>query len=256
MDEEEDIDIASLSMNERVALLMEELPAPVQEFLKGPERDAVSLRISQKYGLHADTAGVFERAYLFMLLGVYTPEEFAQELRDAGVDETTVRGIATDVNEQVFKKLRAEEEQGTAPPSQAERAPAVPLMSVEAPPSPAPSFQIPKPETPGINLLEQHAPVSQASSVVIPVAPAPVASRTMAADMEMAAHGLQGNAVSPARSFQTASVPITRMPEPSAPVMTPGPSSAPTTPPIPQPSPPPVPIAKEYGADPYREPLT
>jgi hypothetical protein len=56
-----------LSMNEKIAILMEDLPVPVQNFLRGPERDAVSSELSTKYNLHADQAGVFERSFIYML---------------------------------------------------------------------------------------------------------------------------------------------------------------------------------------------
>jgi hypothetical protein len=42
-----------LSMNEKIAILMEDLPVPVQNFLRGPERDAVSSELSTKYNLNA-----------------------------------------------------------------------------------------------------------------------------------------------------------------------------------------------------------
>jgi len=117
---EDDVNISDLSLDEQMAVLMTELPEPIQRFLQSPERDAVSLRLTQKHGLHADVAATFERAYLYMLLGVYTPDEFVHELRKGGVDDTTIRGLATDVNEQVFKRLREQEKQSS---DRAERVP-------------------------------------------------------------------------------------------------------------------------------------
>jgi hypothetical protein len=154
----------------------------------------------------------------------------------------------------------------------------------------------------------------QASGVVATVSSEPYLpyARTMAEDMERAAHGLTGTPASPARSFQTASVPVTfaqpraaqvqapvaqpqTMPapqqqQPAQPLYAPASVVTPWTPsypsqfsapqqvPVPSyavPTPPsapvmaPVrltpidrsrtgnaPITKEFGSDPYREPIS
>lgn len=252
-------DIDDLSLGEQIDILMEELPLPVQNFLRSPERNAVSLELTRKYQLHADTAGVFERAYLYMLLGIYTPDEFVQELRNGGVSEETIKGLTNDVNELVFKRLRKEEQQPPPPASfrTPPPRPSVPLPRVgeeEVPPNlpgqniaPAPPPPAPPPQAPSVPIY-RNEPTLQV--------PAPHV-RTMAEDMQQASHGMQGRPVTPARSFQTASVPITSAPPPVPP---PPPSYVP-------PAPAPVrltpvdrahagaPITKEYGSDPYREPI-
>jgi hypothetical protein len=85
------------------------LPGPIQDFLTGPERDAVTIRISNAHNLHADQAGAFQKAFIFMLMGISSPEEFVSELIEAGIPELTVRALANDVNEMVFKPLREKE---------------------------------------------------------------------------------------------------------------------------------------------------
>jgi hypothetical protein len=281
-----------LSMNEKIAILMEDLPVPVQNFLRGPERDAVSSELSTKYNLHADQAGVFERSFIYMLLGVYTPEEFVQELTDAGIPQDTVRGLTADVNERVFKPLQ-NAERATVPPTPI----AVPVP-VYAPPAPAP-FVPPTPVVPAsiysapVPTPQPVAPAPQpfAQSAAIPVSPAPVptyehpAVRTMAHDMQMMKEGGHAQPTwqpsSPARTFQTSSVPNTGSFAQSAPAIpstpaVPQPQSAPiySAPVQPRPAPPiphnlpgqpapfnaphapaasSPPIIKEYGVDPYRE---
>ena len=103
-----------LSIEDAIGTLLEGLPKEVRDFVTGPERSRVALSLSQKYRLHADEAGEFERAYIFMLLGISSPEEFVDTLTKAGIPAESVRGLAKDVNEQVFVPLRRVE-QGAQP---------------------------------------------------------------------------------------------------------------------------------------------
>lgn len=145
MDASQEQELESLPFEQRIALLMGDLPAPLQRFLRSPERDAVSLRISQKYQLHADQAGVFEQAYLYLLIGVNSPDEFVQDLKKAGIAEDTIRGLAADINEQVFKKLQQEERGAVSTPAPVTPvvvpAPAVPVMPPAEKDSPASALQ-------------------------------------------------------------------------------------------------------------------
>ena len=125
----ETIDVNSLSAQEKISILVEDLPDPIKRFVQSPERDAVSLKLSQKYNLHADDAGVFDQAYIFMLLGIYTPDEFVSQLRQASFNPDTIRGLTNDVNEMVFKKLR-DEEQKQSGATEPVKDTAVPLMNI------------------------------------------------------------------------------------------------------------------------------
>ncbi|MDB5244991.1 MAG: Phage Tail Collar [Parcubacteria group bacterium] len=285
--DEETIDTDTLSLDEKMAILMDELPGPIQDFLSSPERDATSLRLTQKYGLHADQAGAFERGYIYMLLGIYNPDEFVQALREAGIAADTVRSLTNDVNEQVFKKLREEELNPESFPKPAYRSePAkveVPVMQVGAPQEQTPPVAAPiQPAVstpPPFNLIQpQQAAVPAPFTEVTPAMP-PV--RTMASDINLIQHSelapaLPGQGTvqaephpwqtSPAQSFQTASVPYTSMPPasraiPAPPVVQlpnewrPQPTPVPSTV-VPQKiehAPQSQPLTKEYGSDPYRE---
>jgi hypothetical protein len=310
---EEDIDISQLSFEQQVAFLMRDLPEPVQKFLQSPERNQISLELARKYNLHADAAGVFEKAYILMLLGVNTPDEFVQDLRDEKIDEATIRGLANDVNEKVFKRLREEERDGVAPVPQRPQVPVMevgsrapipanlpgqetlptPIAPPTAPTAPlTPPDAIPPPQIPPVSYAPpvQPAPAYQAPApipiysnpVAPPPAPAPAprpAVRTMESDVELITQGYQ-----PSASEQPFQNPL------SQPAYTPAPA-----PPLPSPLPPPMPtyqapvqpiaapeltipaypppamasvhrtpidrtherdpIRKEYGSDPYREPI-
>ena len=92
-----------------VMSVLRTLPVPIQEFLTSPERDSVTVRIVGRYNLHVDQSGQFQKAFLFMLMGIFSPEEFVNNLVEAGISEETVRSLANDVNEMVFKPLREKE---------------------------------------------------------------------------------------------------------------------------------------------------
>ncbi|KND51519.1 MAG: phage Tail Collar [Parcubacteria bacterium C7867-007] len=345
---EEEINTDELDLNQQIAVLMRELPKPVQDFLKSPERDAVSLELSTKYSLHADQAGVFSRAYLFMLLGVYTPDEFIQELREAGISEPSIQGITADVNERVFKRLQNAERSYVAPvpvqpapvtpiqvPVQTQAVPPAPVTPPVVPIQPVPAAPVvpismptpfgPVPKSMPSVLPQVTAPLPPPVPMPVPppepVVPAYVAPevqqqavRTMAHDMQMmkeaAEHphpvhhepvpvhanstppAISWQPNSPARSFQTSSVPNTlaapsihpapTVPVPPMPAAPPIPSAPapvhplpPSAAPVPHNLPtqpaaypwqqqqtvtPPtmpqangIPIVKEYGVDPYRE---
>jgi len=227
--DEDQINTDELTLDQKVQILMGELPRPVQEFLRSPERDRVSLELSSKYNLHADQAGVFSRAYIYMLLGVYTPEEFVQELRDTGIAEATVQGLTQDVNERVFKRLQNAQRDSSVPAP--EPAPYIPPA-----PKPQTTLSVPAPFAPVPQSMPATAPISappapsaSASSYATPHPEQP-ALRTMAQDMqemkEEREHPHQASQTpvpphvwqpsSPARSFQTSSVPNTQtMPAPA-----------------------------------------
>lgn len=240
-----------------IATLVHDLPKPVQDFVSGPERDKTVQDLAAKYKLHVDQAGVFEQAFIFMLLGVSTPEEFVQKLMATGLSQETVNGLVTDVNERVFMRLR-DAERTAAPIRTEQRAPA-PLV-----PPPALDYQ-------------PAAQILPGSSVPVPTpAPAPEvqqsvpAARTMAGDMETLKH--PGNPTTVVHAASGSSVHVYHAPPPPPPAPEPAPLPPPpppvVAPPIPVPVPPPVairpqapsfdapqPITKEYGVDPYREPV-
>lgn len=300
-------DISGMALNEQIAVLMDKLPVPVQNFLKGPERDAVSLVLARKYHLHADAAGIFERAYIFMLLGVYTPEEFVEELRDGGITEENIKGLTADINDLVFKRLR-EEERAAEPVAPAPAKPQVPVMQVGSrmegpgqgtPPQapvppipqqpPSPPAQAPQPvpiPSPVIQPVPVQAPpIYSAAPIPVPPPPAPsyqattpiygnapaapapqhVPARTMESDVERLTQNYQAVAAGQPVAQPAYSVPPP-MPPP-APVPPP-PPVIPATPaypppamasvrltPVDQPRATSAPLTKEYGNDPYREPI-
>lgn len=259
---EAELDTTQLDFEQKVDLLEDTLPNPVREFLHSKERDAISLTLTRKYGLHVDAAAAFERAYLYMLLGVHSPEDFAEDLREAGISAQIIQGLATDLNELVFIPLRRKEMASpisgyaaAEPTSHTPTASGVPMPQVGGP-------SVPVKTGPLSNSLPQNLIANPPRLVP---ATQPVV-RTMAHDMDVLQHPEMAGQVTPARSFQTASIPYTAAPMvPPASVsvppqvheaaarITPPPMNLPgSQPPAPVPR---TPIVKEYVGDPYREPI-
>jgi len=141
------------TVEDAVALLVSELPLSVQQFVTGPERARVALTLSQKYNLHVDQAGEFERSFIFMLIGISTPEEFVENLKEAGLTPEQVRGLTEDVNKEVFMKLReAEKNQPVNPPPVQPVAPRPAPQPIQITPrSPVPIYS-PLPSTPSLRM--------------------------------------------------------------------------------------------------------
>ena len=251
------------AMRGNLATIVENLPAPVRDFVSSDKPDQIVLELSQKYQMHADQAGKFHQSLLFMLLGVYDPGKFVDRLLSAGLPESAITGILEDLNRLVFTPLRQSEAAPVAPA----RPPVVPVPAPLAPPvlatsSPLPTApQIPDP------FAALTRPSDTSSAPVSPVAPPTM--RTMAHDIEGMKTG-----VAPA-SYTMSAPPAAPAPVPKAPEQAPLPPSwaAPVAPPSDAPSFTRVPgsspasrnappdlhevtsTLQKYGIDPYREPM-
>ncbi len=239
-----------LSLNSALATLLQDLPKPVQDFVTGPERSRIALSLSEKYSLHVDQAGEFERSYIHMLLGISSPEEFVDTLTKAGLPPETVRGLAKDVNEQVFVPLRKAEQAPPAPkqevspvlpgtslpvpPPVPHRVPTPPLVAPpsvnQAPPAHPYIYGVPPMPQHVIYMLQYGMPYGPAPMYVWPQNPQP-----WPVPQGIPMEHLQQAAA--AASDPSVPTPVPALPPPS-PVY---------TPPVPQP------LTKEHVADPYRE---
>lgn len=241
--------MADFTLEQSIALLLSQVPEQIQRFVLYELSDT-ALDLMATHRLHVDQAEVLEKQLMLMLLGQVGPADFSKSLQDSGVSEETVRNIVTDINEQIFKKLRDKERneafQAVSYRSQPDH---VSLPTPEIKPL-APAYAAPSTEkdTPAAQVQDDVAPGR------LPILPG---------SMPPTPHPWQ---TSPARSFQTASVPYTSVPYVSQPVRTepvrqPA-QSQPVQPPagyIP-PQPPPAPVlpnqmSRDYAIDPYREPI-
>lgn len=168
-------DESQQTINQAVGTLLASVPDPIRKFLTGPERDKITVELANKYHLRADQAGEFQRAFIFMLLGISDPNEFISTLQAVGISASIIDGITKDVNEQVFSRLQQEERSAIqpAPPPK----PLVPPMTVGMRQQPAPMPPIvPKPSMPAAPPAQPTAPKPPA----LPVPPAPPIPKPLA----------------------------------------------------------------------------
>lgn len=271
---------------ELVLRAFNQAPAIIQESLSDGKAVDFMESMLTRYHLHIDTVGYVMEFIRNMLLGLLKPDEFIGKLNSVGISAELARRITADLNAEVFVPLRDEMKKGGAMTRPA-TIPQVPVMKVAKPaPVPPPLAPTPTPVptpsiAPAFNLVHDvpagpmpaAAPVmSQPAprSAAEPVPPTPMV-RTMQHDIDLLQHGVQASAypapsptsglhpsqLTPAQSFQTASVPVTSVPMPSSPTppappqITPMPSR-PVQHLAPQPS---IPPTSNPSSDPYREPV-
>ncbi len=131
------------SVDAAVASLFSELPRAVQEFILSPKRAQIAIDLSQKYSLHVDQAGVFERSYMLMLLGALSPEDFARELTQSGITPDVAQKLIVEVNQLVFVPIQQAERSEPKPePAPVTPVPAPTPVSAVPPTVPAPSVPV------------------------------------------------------------------------------------------------------------------
>lgn len=252
------------------------LPEVIRTYLAEGKIGEIVTDIGAKYSFHVDVVGKLARNASYMLMGLVSPAELLGELVLEGIDSGVAKSVLAELNTRIFIPLR--EEMHKAPstaPSEEEANRVTEQSSQEALPTRAPEPIAPTPTVQ--SPTDQETPSSAASTGEPPVqvmppllaqqqsavpeqhyVPAPVElphARTMAEDMALVSQGLRPGSATPARSFQTASVPVTvsyprtaALPERAfAPTSTPSPASPPFQGSRPE--------TKQYGGDPYREPI-
>lgn len=222
-----------------IAVLLNQAPQPVQDFILN-KLSTLTLDLTVEYALHLDQGAVLERELLLMLLGQVSPAEFSNILKESGIPSADVRSILDELNEQVFKKLLKEEIHKSDSASVQRVQSEVPLMKIET------TVPTPTPQQPLYNLVRPQI-------------------RTMQTDIENVNKvapqitTLHPSQTTPAQSFQTASIPMTKQWDPTAmsgggiPHITPS-SPITNTPPVQQRSME-KPSVTERSSDPYREPI-
>lgn len=256
-----------LSLEVAVEALLQDLPKPVQDFVTGPDRSRIALSLSEKYQLHLDQAGEFERSYMHMLLGISSPEEFVDTLIKAGIAPETVRALANDVNEQVFVPLRKAEQVpqrtpvapapgATLPGSSVPVPPPIPHRPEPAPLVPPPSLvPPPAPQMPHYMYMQPHMPQQMLymPQYGMPYGPTPMYVWPQAPQPWPIPQGMSMEHLQQFNAHHQASIPPAS-PAPSQPraFETERPAYAPPPHPV-APLTQTQPLAKEYVADPYRE---
>ena len=159
------------NLSQNLGLLLDSVPAPVREYIE----ENLSRKIQefmQRYSLHVDQGGVLRSELLIMMLGQQEPAEFMQELRNAGIPEAAVQSLMHDINEEIFKPIRAAERGSVAaaasPVPVAEAAPDPVPVSPPAPPTPAPVPAAPPNPQMHTMAADQAAVMAQAAQPINP----------------------------------------------------------------------------------------
>lgn len=245
----------------------EQAPQAVQDSLTdGSAIDFID-KLVPRYRLHVDVAGLATETIRDTLLGLTNPNEFVSQLTAIGMEQATAEQLTADLNAEVFIPLRdALRANGTTPTSLS-RIPSVPRPEVgqgsRYPAGPvAPTPSLPPEDSRALaaspNLLVRTMATDQ-QAVMAGTTPVPVA--------------VPPHIPTPARSFQTSSIPSTALsaPSPIVPAEVVAPIAIPNTPPTGSLAAPvavtPPPVAPETESvaarpaqtaahtDPYREPI-
>lgn len=118
---------------------MQTLPQILRDYLVQQKYTQVTKNLMFKYQLRVDQGGVLEQEIILLLMGIDSPDEFAQSLAtEARLDKAVIAGIMADVNTQIFIPLRQEMEHGEAKTETPKPQPAAPVR--EGAPSYIPEY--------------------------------------------------------------------------------------------------------------------
>lgn len=93
--------------NEQILEKYEQLPDDLKEAIFSVEMTEAIKGIGDKYGLHIDKIGALANEAGMVMFGATRPKDFVPNLMSRlGVDKDTANKIASDVNSQVFLKVR------------------------------------------------------------------------------------------------------------------------------------------------------
>jgi hypothetical protein len=231
----------------------ENAPEPIQEALTDGLAISFILKLRSRYALHVDTTDTVTQNIRNMVLGLMTPSDFLTSLSQLGIPDDTARKLTADLNQEVFIPLRDQvrkEQPSLQAPQQPKNLPLVTRPRVTAPVQNE-IAETSKAEVPPFNLIRPSEPVRTMGKDIALIKATPQRPAIEKAAPAMT-HTMQPEHATPARVFQTASIPV-RIPEPATPPMPikaeikpTKESSSPTSD---------NPIVKEYTADPYREPI-
>lgn len=258
-------------------------PYPIREFLSGEDFPNTLETLNKKYALGVDVTGKVSTVLMHMLVGLVSPTQCVVKLREAKVTEVTANAILQDLNTTVLKplheKIKEEEQKLAESEAPVETTPPVkPATSTTPKPTQSPipiksSAALPLVRDPETLLPKPSVAPASSSSVKIPTTlPKPIAVvptipqkpvsaspiRTMMHDVE------EMNGTKPLVPFFSIAVPKPPAPPPLInhpapptpprsvlPPVPPSPKSQTTTPTHEEVSS----SLKQYGVDPYREPV-
>ncbi len=227
--------MAELTLEENIRQILPTLPLPIQKFFEQRKLGEISRLLMERYALHIDQGAVLERELMLLLIGLETPDEFAEALyAELPISKQTVRDIITDINQEVFVPLREEMKKGAPAPS------ARPPASSEATVGTAKATQGTADLRSVLASVTREGRLASLNPAPSPQPPRP----SLKATEGTAPSRLLEDHEEPHIEFHKTAPPPTNLP------------GAIYHPPIPKPPfvPPPAPI-KQNSSDPYREPF-
>jgi hypothetical protein len=191
-------------------------PPAVQDAVMSEQTALFAEKLRTEYDLHIDVAATISSLLGHLLLGLTSPAEFLEELKEKSVDPATATRIMNDINQQIFIPLRdtmrAGESGGAkaaAAPVKAPEAQPVPLTA-KPPPKPAPAGMIVHPPLPSAPLPGSTLPGTVTIKPGLPTMSTPAADKVL---NQLAPVAPPAPAVTPARP----AMPLSRAaPEPPA----------------------------------------
>jgi hypothetical protein len=213
-------------------------PTHIRKFIDSGKLEAFVRELQVSAGLHVDQADVVARELLMMILGIEDPNTFISTLQnELGLEPSKLDRIVADINNKIFIPLRRETEAALASVPPEKKKPVIP-----SPSSAVVQKEISKPTSlkPIIPTLPTHL-----KPVLPPTPPAAPPMRTMEHDVEEMKEG-------------KAPLPFIAPPVAPTPTAAPAPRPQPVTPPTPSSTPTEQEVhdtLKQYGIDPYREPV-
>ena len=93
---------------EQIQEQFEKLPQSVQEAVSSPEVHENLIEISKKHDLHIDQEGQLVDQVGLVMLGLSPSKDFVSNFsKAANIDQKTASEIATDINSQIFSRIKS-----------------------------------------------------------------------------------------------------------------------------------------------------
>ncbi len=176
---------------EEIGKKFDSLPPDIQALINSAEMLSAVQSVATKYKLHIDQTGILEAEVADVMAGFSPIDKFVSNLVSAlSIDQTTAEGVAKDINEGLFLKIR--ESMKKTYEAQKEGAPVATSKpaAASAPTVPAvPALVVPKPTQvhPADMMLAAPSvstapPVPKTAPPIPTTPPAPAASQAPKAD--------------------------------------------------------------------------
>lgn len=92
---------------EEIQKKFDALPSDIKTLVYGANMLSLIQNLGQKYQLHVDQLGTLEAETADVMSGFSDPKDFVSNIKESlKIDDTKATGIAKDINEQLFVKIR------------------------------------------------------------------------------------------------------------------------------------------------------